>query len=81
LDVKGIVFFHTHHVSDTLVRPAGARVVLCSAPVNRADGQRKQAGSGNFPEASKKPYTPRVKNMQTSSYHVVDAELQDIKET
>ncbi len=67
--------FHTHEHDNLAVRVSGG---LTQAQVQGKDWtQATQAESGSvvFSEGSGKPYTHRIKNLGTTTYHVVDIEL------
>ena len=69
------LLFHKHSYDNLSVRISGGLIQ------NQMEGSEWPAptevkpGAVVFAEASKKPYTHRVKNLGTSVYHVVDVEL------
>ena len=69
------LLFHKHSYDNLSVRISGGLIQ------NQLEGKEWPAaaevkpGAVVFAEASKKPYTHRVKNLGTSVYHVVDVEL------
>ena len=69
------LLFHKHSYDNLSIRISGGLIQ------NQMDGSdwptptQVAPGTVVFAEASKKPYTHRVKNVGTSVYHVVDVEL------
>jgi quercetin dioxygenase-like cupin family protein len=69
------LLFHKHSYDNLSIRLSGGLIQ------NQMEGSDWPGPSGVIPgavvfaEASKKPYTHRVKNLGTSVYHVIDVEL------
>ena len=69
------LLFHKHSYDNLSIRLSGG---LIQNQMEGSDWPRPTEvtpGAVVFAEASKKPYTHRVKNLGTSVYHVVDVEL------
>jgi quercetin dioxygenase-like cupin family protein len=68
-------FFHTHAHDNLAVRITDGLSQTQERDQDWAPASHVKAGSVVFSEGSSKPYTHRVKNLGTSTYHVIDVEL------
>ena len=69
------LFFHKHSYDNLSVRISGGLIQNQMEGSEWPAPQEVKPGAVVFAEASRKPYTHRVKNLGTSMYHVIDIEL------
>jgi beta-alanine degradation protein BauB len=72
---RDILLFHTHSHDNLSVRISGGLVQNQMQGSEWPAATEVKPGAVVFAEGAKKPYTHRVRNLGTSTYHVVDVEL------
>ncbi|HXM96513.1 MAG TPA: hypothetical protein VOA64_20025 [Candidatus Dormibacteraeota bacterium] len=69
------LLFHTHFHDNVSVRINGGLIQTQMQGGEWQPASQVKSGAVVFAEATKKPYTHRVKNVGTSTYQVIDVEL------